>query len=174
MLIHIATCLSHSTLLALLSAQLLETNIGYYVGRTGGRAFVIRFGKYLFLKPEYLDRAEKFFAKHGDKTVFFGRFIAVLRAWVAFLAGVNKMRWRNFLIYNATGGILWATIFGTLGYFASRFLQDNFAQVAQIASRISWGGAIAIVVVVVAAIVIVRLRRTRHSQSQSIAKISDD
>lgn len=158
MLIHIATCLSHSTLLALLSAQLLETNIGYYVGRTGGRAFVIRFGKYLFLKPEYLDRAEKFFAKHGDKTVFFGRFIAVLRAWVAFLAGVNKMRWRNFLIYNATG----------------RFLHDNFAQVAQIASRISWGGAIAIVVVVVAAIVIVRLRRTRHSQSQSIAKISDD
>ncbi len=149
-------------------------NIGYYVGRIGGRAFVLRFGKYLFLKPEHLDRAEKFFAKHGDKTVLLGRFIAVLRAWIAFLAGVNKMRWRNFLIYNAAGGILWATLFGTLGYFAGRFLHDNFAQVAQIASRISWGGAIAIVVVVVAAIVIVRLRRARRSQSQSVAKISND
>jgi membrane protein DedA with SNARE-associated domain len=109
-------------------------NIGYYVGRTGGRAFVLRFDKYLFLKPEHLDRAEKFFAKHGDKTVFFGRFIAVLRAWVAFLAGVNKMRWRNFLIYNAAGGILWATLYATLGYFAGRFLHDNFAQADQIAS----------------------------------------
>ena len=91
-------------------------NIGYYVGRTWGRAFVQRFGKYLFLRQDHLDRAEKFFAKHGDKTVFFGRFIAVLRAWSAFLAGVNHMRWRTFLIFNAAGGILWATIFGTLGY----------------------------------------------------------
>ena len=148
-------------------------NIGYYVGRTGGRAFVLRFGKYLFLRKEHLDRAEQFFAKHGDKTVFFGRFVAVLRAWAAFLAGVNHMRWRSFLIFNAAGGILWATIFGTLGYFAGRFLHDNFGQVAQIASRISWGGAIVIVVVVVAAIITVRLRRARRFQSQASTKTSD-
>src|SRR6184192_3701065 len=101
---------------------IIGDNLGYYVGRTGGRAFVLRFGKYLFLNQEHLDRAEKFFEKHGDKTVFFGRFIAVLRAWAAFLAGVNHMRWRNFLFYNAAGGIVWATIFGTLGYIAGRFL----------------------------------------------------
>ena len=148
-------------------------NIGYYVGRTGGRAFVLRFGKYLFLRQEHLDRAEKFFMKHGDKTVFFGRFVAVLRAWAAFLAGVNHMRWRNFLIFNAAGGILWATIFGTLGYYAGRFLHNNFDQVAQIASRISWGGAIVIVVVVVAIIITVRLRRARRSQPQSSAQTSD-
>src|SRR6266851_7617054 len=53
-------------------------NLGYYAGRTGGRALVERFGRYFFLKPQHLDRAEKFFAKHGDKTVFFGRFIAIL------------------------------------------------------------------------------------------------
>src|SRR5713101_6260065 len=103
-------------------------NIGYYIGRTGGRALVERFGKYFFVKPEHLDRAEKFFARHGDKTVFFGRFIAVLRAWAAFLAGLNHMRWRTFLIYNAAGGILWATIFGTLGFVAGRYLHDNFDQ----------------------------------------------
>jgi membrane protein DedA with SNARE-associated domain len=153
---------------------IIGDNLGYYVGRTGGRAFVLRFGKYLFLKQEHLDRAEKFFAKHGDKTVFFGRFVAVLRAWAAFLAGVNQMRWRNFLIYNAAGGILWATIFGTLGYFAGRFLHDNFAQVEKIASRVSLAGAIAIVAVVVAAIIIVRVRRARRSQSQSTTKTSDE
>ena len=144
-------------------------NIGYYIGRTGGRAFVLRFGKYLFLKQEHLDRAERFFAKHGDKTVFFGRFIAVLRAWAAFLAGVNSMRWRNFLIFNAAGGILWATIFGTLGYYAGRFLHDNFDQVAQIAGRISWGGAIVIVIAVVVIIITVRLRRARQSQAKTNA-----
>src|SRR5229473_8016234 len=149
-------------------------NIGYFVGRTGGRAFVERFGRYLFLKPKHLDRAEKFFARHGDKTVFFGRFIAVLRAWAAFLAGVNHMNWRSFLIYNAAGGILWATIFGTLGYFAGRYLHDNFDQVVKIAGRVSLYGAIAIVAVVVTAIVIVRLRRARHTQSQSTAKTSDE
>src|SRR6266568_600391 len=101
---------------------IIGDNIGFYVGRTGGRAFVERFGRYVFLKPQHLDRAEKFFAKYGDKTVFFGRFIAVLRAWAAFLAGVNQMRWRTFLIYNAAGGILWATIFGLLGYFPWRSL----------------------------------------------------
>src|SRR5437660_2851936 len=61
------------------SGAIMGDNIGYYVGRTGGRAFVERFGRYLFIKPRHLDRAEKFFDKHGNKTVFFGRFIAILR-----------------------------------------------------------------------------------------------
>src|SRR5579871_1528882 len=76
---------------------ILGDNIGYAVGRTGGRALVMRYGKYIFLKQEHLDRAERFFAKHGNKTVFFGRFVSVLRAWAAFLAGVNSMHWRTFL-----------------------------------------------------------------------------
>ena len=67
-------------------------NIGYYIGRTGGKAFVERYGRYVFIKPEHLERAEKFFKKHGDKTVFFGRFVAVLRAWAAFLAGAKERR----------------------------------------------------------------------------------
>src|SRR5579859_7514704 len=120
---------------------IIGDNIGYVIGRTGGRAIVVRFGKYVFLKPEHLDRAEAYFANHGDKTVFFGRFIAVLRAWAAFLAGVNHMHWRTFLFYNAAGGILWATIFGSLGYVAGRYLHDNFAQVEQLAGTIGWIGA---------------------------------
>ena len=136
-------------------------NLGYFVGRTGGRAIIERFGRYVFLKPEQLDRAEKFFAKYGDKTVFFGRFIAILRAWAAFLAGVNHMPWRKFLIYNAAGGILWATLFGTLGFLAGRVFHDNFTQVERIARDLSWGGAILLVAIVIAIIVFFRLRRRR-------------
>lgn len=149
---------------------IIGDNIGYYIGRTGGRTFVARFGKYILIKPAHLDRAEEYFAKHGDKTVFFGRFIAVLRAWAAFLAGVNNMHWRAFLVYNATGGILWAVIFGTLGYVAGRFLHDNFAEVERLASISGWLGAGLIVVVAVAVFTWYRVRKTRRAQSLAKAK----
>ncbi len=134
-------------------------NIGYYVGRTGGRAFVERFGRYLFLKPRHLDRAEKFFQKYGNKTVFFGRFIAILRTWSAFLAGVNQMPWRTFLIYNAAGGIAWAIFYGTLGYLAGWIFHDNFAQVEHLARTISWIGVATIILAALATFFFVRWRR---------------
>src|SRR5690242_3246121 len=63
---------------------IMGDNIGYYVGRTGGRAFVSRFGRYFFIKLDHLDHAERFFQRHGAKTVFFGRFISILRIFSAF------------------------------------------------------------------------------------------
>ena len=57
------------------------------------------------------------FLRHGGKIIFFGRFVAVLRAFAAFLAGVNRMRWPQFLLFNAMGGVVWASIFGLGGYF---------------------------------------------------------
>jgi len=141
-------------------------NLGYYAGRTSGRALVERFGRYFFLKPQHLDRAEQFFAKHGDKTVFFGRFVAILRTWSAFLAGVNHMPCRTFLIYNGAGGILWATIYGTLGYLAGRLLHDNFAQVERLARTLGWIGAGLAVVALVAIFVIYRLLRARRRDPQ--------
>jgi membrane protein DedA with SNARE-associated domain len=137
-------------------------NLGYLAGRTGGRALALRFGKYIFLKPEHLDYAEKFFEKHGDKTVFFGRFVAVLRAWSAFLAGINHMRWRKFLIYNAVGGIVWAIVYGTLGFVAGSFLHDNFAAVERIASALGWIGAGIVVVFAIGAFILLRLRRRKR------------
>nr|BBH92679.1 hypothetical protein KTA_08780 [Thermogemmatispora argillosa] len=142
-------------------------NLGYLLGRHGGRPLVERFGRYIFLKTEHLDRAERFFARHGDKTVFFGRFIAVLRAWAAFLAGVNRMRWRTFLVYNAAGGVVWATVFGLLGYFAGRVFHDNFAAVEHLARAISWTGALVLLVVGLAALFLYRLRRARLSRQKS-------
>ncbi|GER83175.1 hypothetical protein KTAU_18120 [Thermogemmatispora aurantia] len=144
-------------------------NLGYLLGRHGGRPLVERFGRYIFLKPEHLERAEQFFARHGDKTVFFGRFIAVLRAWAAFLAGVNRMRWRTFLVYNAAGGIIWATVFGSLGYFAGRVFHDNFAAVERLARTISWAGALVLVIVGLVALLLYRLRRARLARQRQTA-----
>ena len=55
--------------------------------------------------------------RYGGEVVFFGRFVAVLRAWAAFLAGTNRMNWPRFLLFNALGGIVWATLYGLGGYF---------------------------------------------------------
>ena len=90
-------------------------SIGYEIGRLGGRALLSRYGHILHLSKHHLARAEAFFARHGDKTVFFGRFTAFLRTFSAFLAGVNRMPYRRFLLYNAAGGILWAVTFGLFG-----------------------------------------------------------
>src|SRR3989442_2327526 len=92
-------------------------NLGYWVGREGGYRLLRRYGRYIRLDEGKLKLGQYLFRKYGDKVVFFGRFIAVLRAWAAFLAGANRMPWGSFLLYNALGGIIWATLYGLGGYF---------------------------------------------------------
>lgn len=127
------------------AGAIIGDNIGYVIGRVGGRAIVERFGKYFFLKPHHLDQAERFFARQGEKAVFFGRFFALLRIWAAFLAGMNRMRWSKFLLYNAAGGIVWATLAGLTGYMAGNLLH-SFGQFDQIEGTMAWitAGTIAV------------------------------
>jgi membrane protein DedA with SNARE-associated domain len=141
---------------------IMGDNLGYYIGRTGGQAWLKRCGRYLFLKPRHFDRAEQFFAKHGSKTVFIGRFTAILRTWSAFLAGVNRMPWRTFLIYNAAGGVLWTMTFGAVGYFAGLVFHENFTQVEHIASTIGSIVAGIIVMGCLGTLIFFRLHRTHH------------
>jgi len=94
----------------------LGDQIGYWVGREGGRPFVLRWGRYLLVTPERLARAERFFARHGGEAVFLARFVAGLRVFGALVAGISRMRWRTFFFYNALGGMLWATAAVTVGY----------------------------------------------------------
>ena len=86
-------------------------------GAKGGRRFVLRWGRYLFISPERLARAEAFFARHGGKAVFLARFFSGLRVFGALVAGTSRMRWGTFLLYNVLGGALWATAAVLLGYF---------------------------------------------------------
>jgi membrane protein DedA with SNARE-associated domain/membrane-associated phospholipid phosphatase len=91
--------------------------IGYWVGREGGRPFVLRWGRYLFITPARLGRAEAFFERHGGKAVFLARFFSGLRVFGALVAGISRMRWGTFLIYNALGGAVWASAVVLVGYF---------------------------------------------------------
>jgi len=98
------------------SGAILGDNLGFWVGREGGYRLLRRYGRYIRLDERKLKLGQYLFLKHGGKVVFFGRFVAVLRAWAAFLAGTNRMRWPAFLLYNALGGILWATVYGGGSY----------------------------------------------------------
>lgn len=91
--------------------------VGYFIGHRFGEGFFLRYGKYFFFKKEYLNEAKGFFDKHGGKTVFFGRFMAWLRAFAPVIAGISKMPYLRFLLFNVAGGIVWATAFSLLGYF---------------------------------------------------------
>jgi membrane protein DedA with SNARE-associated domain len=90
--------------------------IGYWVGRRGGRPFVLRWGRYVFITPERLGRAERFFARHGGKAVFLARFVTGLRVFGALVAGMSRMPWGKFALYNVLGGTAWATAAVSLGY----------------------------------------------------------
>lgn len=92
-------------------------SLGYLIGRRGGRRFFERYGRYIGITPKKLDKADRYFARHGAKTVFFGRFVAVLRVLAGPLAGASRMPYRRFLAANAAGGVTWATLMGTLGFF---------------------------------------------------------
>ncbi len=150
------------------SGAIIGDNLGYLAGRYGGRPFALRFGKYFFIKEHHLISAEQFFARHGDKTVFFGRFVAVLRAWAAFLAGVNRMNWTKFLIYNAAGGICWATLMGLLAYYAAHFLGD-FSEVEGIGRWLGIGGLIVIVLPVVLMYVRRKLKERKEQRTAAAA-----
>src|SRR5215213_7293744 len=91
--------------------------IGYWVGREGGRPSVLRWGRYVLITPERLARAERFFARHGGKAVFLARFFSGLRVFGALVAGISRMRWGTFILYNALGGAVWATAVVLIGYF---------------------------------------------------------
>ena len=95
----------------------LGDQIGYWIGRGGGRPFVLRWGRYVFISPERLARAEAFFERHGGKTVFLARFFSGLRVFGALVAGISRMRWGTFILYNALGGAVWATAVVLVGYF---------------------------------------------------------
>jgi membrane protein DedA with SNARE-associated domain len=105
---------------AAIAGAIVGDNIGYAVGRKGGYRLLLRHGPKLRIKQRHLKVARYVFERHGGKVVFFGRFIAILRTYAAFLAGVGQMEWKRFLAWNAAGGVVWATIFGLLGFYGQK------------------------------------------------------
>jgi membrane protein DedA with SNARE-associated domain len=140
-------------ILVAITAAILGDNLGYWVARVGGRKLLFRFAATRLAAERYLPRAERYFARHGGKTVFIGRFFAVLRVTAAWAAGLAHMRWWRFLAWNAAGGICWATLVGLVSYY----LGDAAAKAIGTYSLI--GGVVAAILAVAGFFVIRRLER---------------
>ena len=135
-------------------AAIVGDNIGYLLGRTGGERLIRRYGRYVRLDEAKLQVVRNLFDRHGAKVVFFGRFISILRTYAAFFAGTTRMPWRRFLIFNAAGGILWATLYT----FASYGLGDTFRSIE---TELTVAFSAAAVLTIAAVIVVLRRRNKK-------------
>ena len=105
-----------SVVLVAAAGAMIGDNIGYLIGRSIGVRLLVRYGRYIRLNETRLKVGQYLFRRHGGKIVFFGRFVAFLRAFAAVLAGANRMPWPHFLLMNGLGGICWASLFGGGAY----------------------------------------------------------
>lgn len=135
-------------------AAILGDTGGYWIGNAGGYRLVVRWGRYVRFDEPKLKVARYLFTRHGGKVVFFGRFVSVLRTYAAFLAGTARMPYRRFLVWNATGGVLWAAVYSFAAYFAGSALSSVSTPL-----DFTLGGVA--VVVVVAALLLVRRHMAR-------------
>ena len=138
-------------------ASIIGDNTGYWIGRTGGYRLAERYGRYVRLDRAKLRVGRHLFARHGWKVVFFGRFVAVLRTFAAFFAGVGQMRWPGFAAANAAGALLWAGFY-TFGAYALGHAA------ASVGSAITIAGYAVASVVTVASFVMVRRSLRRLEQ----------
>ena len=106
------------------AAAIIGDNIGFAIGRKGGRTLWLKPGPFHGHRMKVLEHGEPFFAKHGPKAVFLGRWVAGLRIASAWLAGINNMRWPTFLFWNALGGIAWAASIGLGVYLLGKVAED--------------------------------------------------
>jgi len=134
------------------AAAIVGDNFGYMLGARFGRRLLERPGRTQARRLVALKQGEQLFERHGPKAVFIGRWIALLRIWAAWLAGMASMRWRSFLLWNALGGICWALFFGLLGYYGGE-------AAAELVARLGVGIAIALGAAAVATWVVVHRRR---------------
>ncbi len=147
------------------TAAILGDNVGYLIGRHGGRRLLTVDGPFQRTRMRVLAVGEPFFERHGAKAVFLGRFTAGLRIWAAWLAGATPMPWRSFLLWNALGGIVWATAVGTLAY-----LLGHAAERAIEAAGIV--GAVGVVAFAAGAFVV--MRRRHRAAPVADASTADD
>ncbi len=99
-------------------AAILGDNVGFAIGHFGGRPLAERYGKYILLTPERLDKAASFFDRHGGKVIVIARFVEGLRQANGIIAGITGMHWTKFLPFNMLGAALWVAVWVSIGYFS--------------------------------------------------------
>jgi membrane protein DedA with SNARE-associated domain len=145
-------------LLAFVGA-VLGDNIGFAIGHFGGRPLVERYGRYIFLTPERLNRATSFFERHGGWIIIVARFIEGLRQANGIIAGISGIHWAKFLFFNMIGAALWVVVWTSVGYFSGSHIDTIYND----ATRYDTYLAIAVGALLIAYIAhrVVRLRRAR-------------
>ncbi len=145
-------------------AAIIGDNIGFAIGHFGGRALALRWGKYVFLTEERLNKAEAFFDRRGAIVITFARFVEGLRQANGIIAGITGMHWLRFLIFNAIGAALWVGTWVSLGYLAG----DHITTIYHYITVYSYYVLIALAVLVVGYIAL-RLRRRRRRRASAPA-----
>jgi membrane protein DedA with SNARE-associated domain len=126
-------------------AAIVGDNIGFLIGHFGGRALALRWGKYVFLTPERLDKAQSFFERHGGKIIVVARFIEGLRQANGIVAGISGMHWRRFLLFNAIGAALWVGVWVSVGYLAGNHITTIYNQITRYSLYVLIAAAVAVV-----------------------------
>jgi len=124
------------------AAAIIGDNIGYWIGRKGGTKLLDRWAFTRRLRDKYMPPARRFFDAHGGKTIFLARFVAVLRIFGAWIAGITHMPWWRFLLWNAAGGICWAVLVGLVAYFLGHAAADAIQKWGLIGAGVAAGIAV--------------------------------
>lgn len=125
---------------------IIGDNIGYAIGHEGGYRLLRRLARPLHISEAKLKVGQYLFRRHGGKVVFFGRFVALLRALAAFLAGTNRMRWPRFFMANALGGIVWAGLYGMAAYAFGEEINNFEGPVGKVLAGLA---VLAIIVIII-------------------------
>ncbi len=138
-------------------AAIIGDNIGFQIGRRGGRALLTRPGRFYEERQRAVALADPFFERHGPKAVFLGRWLAGLRIWAAWFAGASAMSWRTFMLWNALGGIGWSTSVGLGAYFGGKAAEKVITDIGL------YGLILAAVLATVAGVLYWRHRRAHRA-----------
>ena len=149
-------------------AAIIGDNIGFAIGHFGGRALALRWGKYVFLTAERLDKAEAFFDRRGAIVITFARFVEGLRQANGIIAGITGMHWLRFLAFNALGAALWVGTWVSLGYLAGNHITAIYHYI----TLYSYYVLIALAILLAAYITrrVLRRRRRRAAQAREPAQ----
>jgi membrane protein DedA with SNARE-associated domain len=150
-------------------AAVVGDNIGYAIGRFGGRRVVDRWGKFIFLTSERMDKAEAFFNRHGGKIITIARFIEGLRQANGIIAGIIEMHWLKFVAFNALGAALWVGTWVSIGYFAGQHIETIYNDI----TRYSLYALIAAIILLVAYIAF-RLRKRKMKKEAAAAVAAEE
>jgi membrane protein DedA with SNARE-associated domain len=133
-------------------------NIGYAIGARGGRPLLARYQRFFRIRPEMIAKGERLFGKYGSVTVLFARFVFGLRIIAGPLAGVLRMPWKQFALWNFLGAIIWVTVISCVGYFVGA----EWTELLRVMKHINTG----ILIVAAVAVAVIWLRRRARGEAR--------